>query len=51
VTEKADAEYSWVWSLPAPGRKVSLFSCDLAQGLDLTGHSVNNWVVQATRTS
>ncbi|GGK60277.1 class F sortase [Ornithinimicrobium pekingense] len=51
VTEKADAEYSWVWSLPEPGRKVSLFSCDLAQGLDLTGHSVNNWVVQATRTS
>lgn len=49
VTEKADAEYSWVWHLPEPGRKVSLFSCDLAQGLDLTGHSVNNWVVQATR--
>lgn len=48
VTEKADAEYSWVWRLPEPGRTISLFSCDPAQGLDLTGHSVNNWVVQAT---
>lgn len=51
VTEKADAEYAWVWRLPEPARTVSLFSCDPAQGLDLTGHSVNNWVVQATRLS
>lgn len=49
VTEKSDAEYAWVWRLPEPGRTISLFSCDPAQGLDLTGHSVNNWVVQATR--
>ncbi|QFG67468.1 class F sortase [Ornithinimicrobium pratense] len=48
VTEKADAEYAWVWRLAEPGRTVSIFSCDPAQGLDLTGHSVNNWVVQAT---
>ncbi len=50
VTEKADGECAWVWRLPEPGRKVSLFSCDLARGVDLTGHSYNNWVVQATRT-
>lgn len=51
VTEKADSDYAWVWRLPDPDRKVSLFSCDLGQGIDLTGHSVNNWVVQATRTA
>lgn len=50
VTDKAATDYAWVWSLPEPGRKISLFSCDLAQGRDLTGHSLNNWVVQATRT-
>lgn len=50
VTEKAGTDYAWVWSLPQPGQKVSLFSCDVAQGRDLTGHSLNNWVVQATRT-
>ncbi|WP_298889609.1 class F sortase [uncultured Serinicoccus sp.] len=51
VTEKAGTDYAWVWSLDEPGRTVSLFSCDLAQGLDVTGHSLNNWVVQATRTT
>ncbi|KUG56751.1 hypothetical protein AVL62_11425 [Serinicoccus chungangensis] len=51
VTEKAATDYAWVWSLDEPGRAVSLFSCDLAQGLDVTGHSLNNWVVQATRTT
>ncbi|GAA4868991.1 class F sortase [Serinicoccus chungangensis] len=51
VTEKAGTDYAWVWSLEEPGRSVSLFSCDMAQGLDVTGHSLNNWVVQATRTT
>ncbi|WP_298751357.1 class F sortase [uncultured Serinicoccus sp.] len=51
VTEKAGTDYAWVWSLDEPGRTVSLFSCDLGQGVDVTGHSLNNWVVQATRTT
>ncbi|WP_130011207.1 class F sortase [Serinicoccus sediminis] len=51
VTDKAGSDYAWVWSLVEPGRKVSLFSCDPSQGIDLTGHSHNNWVVQATRTA
>lgn len=51
ITDKADTDYAWVWSLEEPGRRLSLFSCDPAEGRDLTGHSLNNWVVQATRTS
>lgn len=51
ITTKADTEYAWVWTLTEPGQRISLFSCDPSQGRDLTGHSVNNWVVQATRTA
>lgn len=51
ITAKADTEYAWVWTLTEPGQRISLFSCDPSQGKDLTGHSRNNWVVQATRTA
>lgn len=49
ITDKAETEYAWVWSLPEPSRRISVFSCDPSQGRDLSGHSLHNWVVQATR--
>lgn len=49
VIDKAETEYVWAWRLDEPGRKVTLFTCDPSQGRDGSGHSLNNWVVQATR--
>lgn len=44
-------EYAWAWELDEPGRKVTLITCELVPGSGMTGHSVDNWVVQATRVA
>ncbi|MCT2007774.1 class F sortase [Micrococcus lylae] len=44
-------EFAWAWELEEPGRKVTLITCELVPGSGMTGHSVDNWVVQATRIS
>lgn len=41
--------FRWAWELDEPGRKVTLITCELVPGSGMTGHSVDNWVVQATR--
>jgi len=51
VIDLSDTDYAWVWQLDEPGRKISIFTCDPSQGRDLSGHALNNWVVQATRIS
>lgn len=49
VVENGD--YDWVWQLDQPGRVISIITCDPSLGRDLSGHSHNNWVVQATRVN
>lgn len=44
-------EFDWAWELDEPGRKVTLITCELVPGSGMTGHSVDNWVVQATRVA
>ena len=44
-------EFAWAWELDEPGRKVTLITCELVPGSGMTGHSVDNWVVQATRVA
>ena len=45
------SDYDWVWQLDQPGRVISIITCDPSLGRDLSGHSYNNWVVQATRVN
>ncbi len=43
------SKYDWVWESSGEERVITLFTCNLeAQHID--GHSIENWIVQATRT-
>jgi len=50
VVAQAATTYKWVWQSDAPERALSLFSCDL-DAPHVDGHSVDNWIVSATRVS
>lgn len=50
VISLAESTYRWAWRTEAPQRTVVLFTCDL-DAPHINGHSVDNWVVTATRTS
>lgn len=50
VVAEADTAYRWVWRTDEPQRTLALFSCDL-DAPHVDGHSVDNWIVTATRVS
>ncbi|VXB89392.1 Sortase family protein [Microbacterium sp. 8M] len=50
VIAQAATAYRWVWQSDGPQRTLALFSCDL-DAPHVDGHSVDNWIVTATRVS
>ncbi|GAB6859768.1 class F sortase [Microbacterium xylanilyticum] len=50
VVAQATTAYRWVWQSDGPQRTLALFSCDL-DAPHVDGHSVDNWIVTATRVS
>lgn len=50
VVAQATTAYRWVWQTDGPERTLALFSCDL-DAPHVDGHSVDNWIVTATRVS